>query len=159
MTESTSAELPREPAHAVEPRGPTSSRRTIGLLVVAGLVVAAALAFLLFYRSGRARRQHEATLKATLDKLVTAQEGFYYDSSRYVSSLRSLPAFSVPQGVQLQLATPVPRSWSAVARHTSLSGRHCVVWVGTPPTSLPDAARVPENETRPLCFDDRHVSR
>lgn len=158
MTEG-SDDAVREGVDAGAPRGQRPSRRTILLLAGAAVVALAVLGLLLSYRSGRGRRDREALLRNTLDKLVTAQEGFYYDSARYVSALRSLPSFSVPAGVQLQLAPPVPRSWSAVARHSLLPGRYCVVWVGTPPTTLPDAARVPENETRPLCFDDGHASR
>ena len=124
------------------------------MLVAAGVFLALVVASVLYYRSGRNRRQREALLRSTLDRLVTAQEGFYYDSARYATTLRALRAFRVPAGARVQLAPPMSHSWSATATHNLLAGRHCVVWVGTPPTSLPDAARVPENETKPLCFDD-----
>lgn len=154
MTEATKEELHPSPTLAIEPRRNSPSRRTFVLLAAGGVVLALVLALFLYHRSARARRQQEALLKSTLDKLVTAQEGFYYDSARYVTSLRSLGALTVPSGVRVQLAPPIPRSWSAVATHSLLPGRHCVVWVGSPPTSLPDDARAPENETKPLCFDD-----
>ena len=159
MTESTKQQLEPTLAPIVEPRRQGFSRRTIILLVAAGLALALVVATVLYYRSGRNRRQREALLKATLDRLVTAQEGYYYDSARYATTLRALPAFTTPSGARVQLAPPMSHSWSAVATHTLLAGRFCVVWVGTPPTSLPDAARVPENETKPLCFDDAPRSR
>ena len=129
------------------------------MLVVAGVLLALVVGSALSYRSGRNRRQREALLKATLDRLVTAQEGFYYDSARYATTLRALSAFTVPSGARVQLAPPMSHSWSAVATHTLLAGRHCVVWVGTPPTSLSDDARLPEMETKPLCFDNAPRSR
>jgi hypothetical protein len=69
-----------------------------------------------------------------------------------VNSLRPLPGMSVPAQIRLRITTPNSKSWWASATHVDLPGRHCVVWVGTAPTSLPDAARGPENETKPLCF-------
>jgi hypothetical protein len=94
-------------------------------------------------------------LTMSLDKIVTAQEGFYYDSTRYVASLRSLPMVQLPPGVHVTLFTPDRKSWWGIATHDRLPAHHCVVWVGTAPTTLPLEARAPENETRPLCFDDR----
>ena len=159
MTESTKEQLEPSPAPVIEPRRQGLTRRAIVLLVAASVVIALVVASVLYYQSGSNRRQREALLKATLDRLVTAQEGYYYDSARYATTLRALPAFTVPSGANVQLAPPLSHSWSAVATHTLLAGRFCVVWVGTPPTSLPDAARVPENETKPLCFDNAPRSR
>lgn len=152
MTESTSQQLEPAPVPVVEPPRGGMSRRGIVMLAMAGVLLALVVASVLYYRSGRNRRQRETLLKATLDRLVTAQEGFFYDSARYATTLRALKTFTVPAGARVQLAPPMSHSWSAVATHTLLPGRFCTVWVGTPPTSLPDDARVPEKETKPLCF-------
>ena len=119
------------------------------LLLLVVLVVA------LRYRSGNQRRSYETLLTTSLDKIVTAEEGFYYDSTRYVASLRALPTVSLPSGVHVTLYSPDRRSWWGVATHDHLPKHHCVVWVGTAPASLPSEARASENETKPLCFDDK----
>jgi hypothetical protein len=105
------------------------------------------------YRGGSERRRYEAIMKTALDRLVTAQEGFYYDSMRYSPSLRALPTVKLPPGVHVELFNPDRRSWWAVATHDRLPSRRCVVWVGTAPTVLPLADRLPEDETKPLCHD------
>ena len=120
---------------------------------------AALLAFLVVlaavhYHRGSNRRRYDSLLTTSLDRIVTAQEGFYYDSTRYVTSLRALPTVHIPPGVHVTLYTPDHRSWWGIATHDQLPAHHCVVWVGKPPSSLPVEARAPENETKPLCFDD-----
>lgn len=131
---------------AISPRGLT-------IAAIAACIALAAIVLFVSYRSGRSRREQEAQLRGTLDKLVTAQEGFYYDSARYASALRSLRALQVAPNIRLQITSPAAHSWWGLASHAAFPGRHCVVWVGNPPTWLPDEARVPENETKPLCFD------
>jgi hypothetical protein len=153
MTESTQQQLEPAPSPVIEPPRGGFSRRGIVMLVAGGVFLALVVASVLYYRSGTNRRQQEVLLKATLDHLVTAQEGFYYDSARYATTLRALKAFTVPAGARVQLAPPMSHSWSATATHPMLKDHVCVVWVGTPPTSLPDDVRRPENETKPLCFD------
>lgn len=130
------------------------SKRNIGIAGVA-LVGVAAVVIATRYHTGSERRRYEAMLAASLDRIVTAQEGFFYDSTRYVASLRALPTVTLPQGVHVTLYNPDRRSWWGVATHDRLPDHHCVVWVGTAPRSLPSEARAPENETKPLCFDDR----
>jgi hypothetical protein len=140
------------------PPHPGHRRRTVAI-VLAALAVLLVASLVTYQRAGRTRRASEALLRATLDRLVTAQEGFFYDSARYAPSVGALPGFAVPSGVNLEITMPAPRSWSATATHASLAGRHCVVWVGTPPPALPEAAREPKNETRPLCFEDARGER
>lgn len=106
------------------------------------------------YQSGTARRRYESLLASSLDHIVTAQEGFYYDSTKYVTSLKSLPTVHLPPGVHVTLYSPDRRSWWAVATHDRLPAHHCLVWVGKAPPSIPVEARAPENETKPLCFND-----
>jgi hypothetical protein len=121
-------------------------------LAAAIIIVLGALALLLHRRGGSERRRYESLLKDTLDRLVTAQEGFYYDSSHYARSLGALPTLKLPRGVHVEI-TATPRSWWGTATHDRLVGRRCVVWVVTPPPSLPEDLRALENETKPLCFD------
>lgn len=118
------------------------------LLVLFGVLAAVR------YHSGSNRRRYESVLATSLDRIVTAQEGFYYDSTKYVASLRALPSVHLPPGVHVTLYAPDRRSWWGIATHDGLPAHHCVVWVGKPPSSIPVEARAPENETRPVCFDD-----
>ena len=134
------------------------SRQNLGIAAV-GLVLLVVIIVGTRYHGGSERRRYEAVLTASLDRIVTAQEGFYYDSTRYVATLRGLPTVTLPAGVHVALHTPDRQSWWGVATHDRLPDHHCVVWVGTPPTSLPAEARAPENETRPLCFDDKTGAR
>lgn len=120
----------------------------------AALIVVLVIGAVVHYRSGRDRRRYEAILTSSLDRLVTAQEGFYYDSTRYTGSLRALPSVSLPAGVHVQIYNPERRSWWGVATHDHLPARRCVVWVGTAPNTLPADARAPEEEAKPICFDD-----
>ena len=137
--------------------GPTrwialSRTAVIGAAVAGAVIVATVVG--LRYRDASQRRQYEAMLRASLDKIVTAQEGYYYDSTRYVGSLRALPTVQLPPGVHVQLYNPDRRSWWGIATYDRLPAHRCVVWVGTAPPTLPLEARAPENETKPLCFDE-----
>lgn len=148
-----------------EPEGapPTSRRFTLaprqiwtgGAALVALIVL---IVLLLHYRAGQHRREYDAQMLATLDRILTAQEGFFYDSSHYVGSLQALPTVHVPSGVHVELASPDRRSWWGVATHSLLGGHRCVVWVGTAPASFPAEVRSLENEAKPICFDDRALA-
>ena len=81
-----------------------STRYIIGAAI--GLLLLMALVVLIRYRAGSERRRYEASLRSALDRVVTAQEGFYYDSTRYTPSLRSLPTVHLPDGV-LHLGHPI----------------------------------------------------
>jgi hypothetical protein len=141
------------PAREASPRFPLSPRQiAFGAIVV--VVLIAAVAWIVQYRAGHARRQYDKLMIGTLDRLLTAQEGFFYDSSHYVGSLRALPTVHLTPGVHLEMANPDRRSWWGVATHTGLTGHRCVVWVGTAPASFPADVRAPENEAKPICFDD-----
>jgi hypothetical protein len=144
-----------EPARRVAPSRIRLSPRQIASGAIILVVLIAAVAWLVHYRSGRARREYDKLMVDTLDHLLTAQEGFFYDSSHYVGSLRALPTVHLGPGVHVELANPDRRSWWGVATHAGLTGHQCVVWVGTAPASFPADVRAPENEAKPICFDDR----
>ena len=133
-----------------------STRYVVGAAV--GLVLLIVLVALIRYRAGGERRRYEASLRSALDRLVTAQEGFYYDSTRYTPSLRSLPSVRLPEGVHVEIFSTDRRSWWGVAAHDRLPSRRCIVWVGTPPPTVPAEARAPEDETKPLCFDAARIA-
>lgn len=122
------------------------------------IVLIVLVGWFVHYRAGRHRREYDALMLGTLDHLLTAQEGFFYDSAHYVGSLKALPTVHVAPGVRLELANPDRRSWWGVATYRLLGGHRCVVWVGTAPASFPNEVRAPENEAKPMCFDDNMVT-
>jgi hypothetical protein len=150
MTDGSASGAP-QPEESEE-RPPLWSPRN---LAVAGSVLVVIIALVAFakYQSESERRRYDAVMKTSLDHVVTAQEGFYYDSTRYAPALRSLPTLQLPPGVHIQLFTPDRKSWWALATHDRSPRRRCVVWVGTAPGALPSDARTPEDETKPLCYD------
>jgi type II secretory pathway pseudopilin PulG len=133
-----------------------SRRYVIGAVI--GLVLIIALVALIRYRGGSERRRYEASLRSALDRLVTAQEGFYYDSTRYTASLRSLPTIHLPDGVHVEIFSQDRQSWWGLASHDRLPERRCIVWVGVPPSAVPAEARAAEDETKPLCFDAARIA-
>jgi hypothetical protein len=152
LTAGVPAPAPNEP-----PRRRIPTRQVIigGATAIALVVL---IVLVVRYQSGAEQRRYEKVLSATLDRLVTAQEGFYYDSTRYTPSLRTLPGVQLPAGVHVQIFNPDRRSWWGVATHERLPGRLCVVWVGTPPPAMPRDARAPEDETKPLCYDRARIA-
>lgn len=147
---------PAPPPHDRDLRRFLSRRYVIGAAV--GLALIIALVVLIRYRGGSERRGYEASLRSALDRLVTAQEGFYYDSTRYSQSLRALPTVRLPDGVHVEIFSPDRQSWWGIATHDRLRARRCIVWVGIPPSAVPVEARAPEDETKPLCFDAGRIA-
>src|SRR6476469_7902763 len=105
-------------APAPPPQGGPHSRYlsrqyVIGAAIALALLIA--LVAVIRYRAGSDRRRYEASLRSALDRVVTAQEGFYYDSTRYTPSLRSLPTVHLPDGVHIAIFSPDRGSWWGVA--------------------------------------------
>jgi hypothetical protein len=133
----------------------TSRQIWAGVVIIVVLIVL--IASFVRYHAGRHRREYDAVMLSTLDRLLTAQEGFFYDSSHYVGSLSALPTVRIPPAVHVELVNPDPRSWWGVATHGSFGGHRCVVWVGKAPASIPPELRSAENEAKPICFDDEDM--
>src|SRR3954452_23987918 len=113
MTAGVSEGAPASPPN--EPRQLPFLERRYLVGGAAVLVVLFLIGVVVHYRSGADRRRYEAALESTLDRLVTAQEGFYYDSTHYTASPRALPGVAVPDGVHIQINNPERRSWWGVA--------------------------------------------
>jgi hypothetical protein len=144
---------PESSSRPAAPRFPSQGQ--LWVLVAAAVVLIAVIATVTHYRAGRDRRRYETLMLTTLDRILTAQEGFFYDSARYVGSLRALPTVRLAPGVHVQIANPDRRSWWGVATHDALKGLQCVVWVGSAPPSFPADVRAPENEAKPVCLENR----
>lgn len=115
------------------------------LVIIAGALYAR-------HRSARQQLAYEDAMVMGLDTLVTAEEGYFYDSARYTPSLAAFPKLPLLAGVHLTIDSAGARSWWGTATHARLPRRRCEVWVGTPPARFPAAARAPELEGKPTCF-------
>src|SRR5262245_37620813 len=87
------------------------SWRAIALTTLVALAALGALSTLGWRRHTRERRGYEHALEETLDKLVTAQEGFFYDSTRYAGALAMLPSIRPAPDVHVRIVVATPRSW------------------------------------------------
>jgi hypothetical protein len=135
------------------------SWREIAIATLVALVTLGLLSTFAWRRHTRERRGYEHSLQETLDKLVTAQEGFFYDSTRYAGTLAALPSIKPAPDVHVRIVVATPRSWWGSATDDRLKGRTCYVWVGSAPEVLPPETRAPQNETKPLCFAEAGAGR
>ena len=69
-------------------------------------------------------------MKSDLRNMVSAQEAFFSDSSRYTSSLGSL-GFKQSTGTKAPVIVAGAGYWSATNSHTQLANTSCGIGVGT----------------------------
>lgn len=82
--------------------------------------------------SAASRNEEAAILKNFLRDLVTHEEIFFADSSRYTGDaniLRRASALKIPDGVRLTLTAPSATSWQAIVNSRSTA---CAVGISTP---------------------------
>jgi prepilin-type N-terminal cleavage/methylation domain-containing protein len=80
-------------------------------------------------------KSYVAQMKSDLRNLATAEEAFFYDSTKYTSSLVALNNFSASAGVTLTV-TAAPGGWNAVAAHAQ-TPRRCYLFAGAGPPIPP----------------------
>jgi prepilin-type N-terminal cleavage/methylation domain-containing protein len=115
----------RPEGKAVKARGFT----LIELLIVVVIIgILAAIAIPKFVNTKE--KAYVAQMKSDLRNLATAEEGFFYDSAFYTSSLVSLNNFNSSSGVTLTVVQATPGGWSARAVHAQ-TPRQCVVFEGS----------------------------
>ena len=85
------------------------------------------------------QKAYVAQMKSDLKNLATAEEGFFYDSTYYTTSLASLNNFSPSTGVTLSVLEATPGGWSAQAVHTQTT-RQCVLYQGNAAPVAPATA-------------------
>ena len=76
-------------------------------------------------------RAYIATMKSDLRNLVTAEESFFADSSRYVAYDTTRLKFKPASGVNDPVIVPGADHWSATVTHTQLPGLLCGIGVNT----------------------------
>jgi prepilin-type N-terminal cleavage/methylation domain-containing protein len=80
-------------------------------------------------------KTYVAQMKSDLRNLATAEEAFFYDSTKYTSSLPALNNFSPSSGVTLTVAA-IPGGWNAMAQHAQ-TPRRCYLFAGAGPPLPP----------------------
>ena len=75
-------------------------------------------------------KAHIAAMKSDLRNLATAEEAFFYDSSKYTLSFAQLANFTPTEGVTITINEATPKGWSATAISVS-TPRACYVFSGT----------------------------
>jgi prepilin-type N-terminal cleavage/methylation domain-containing protein len=109
----------------------------IELLVVVVIIgVLAAIAIPKFQSTkGKA---NAATLKADLRNLATAQEGYFYNTNVYTTSLTALNV-SLSTGVSVTWGTVNAAGWSAKLTHPLAAPIECAMFLGGVPPLAPAA--------------------
>lgn len=103
------------------------------VVVIVGLLAAIAIPKL----ANTKQKAYVAQMKSDLKNLATAEEGFFYDSAYYTTSLPALNNFRSSTGVTLTVLQATPGGWSAEAQHTQ-TPRRCVLYQGNA-TPVPPA--------------------
>jgi prepilin-type N-terminal cleavage/methylation domain-containing protein len=75
-------------------------------------------------------KAHIAAMKSDLRNLATAEEAFFYDSSKYTLSFVQLANFTPTEGVTITINEATPKGWSATAISLS-TPKACYVFSGT----------------------------
>jgi prepilin-type N-terminal cleavage/methylation domain-containing protein len=105
------------------------------VVVIVGLLAAIAIPKL----ANTKQKAYVAQMKSDLKNLATAEEGFFYDSTFYTTSLASLNNFRSSTGVTLNVLEATPGGWSARATH-SATPRQCVLYQGNAAAVAPATA-------------------
>jgi prepilin-type N-terminal cleavage/methylation domain-containing protein len=80
-----------------------------------------------------------ATMKSDLHNLTTAEESFFYDSSKYTTSLAAL-AFKGSSGNALTIGEATPTGWSASVTNPASYPLVCSIYIGTAAPVAPATA-------------------
>lgn len=105
------------------------------LIVVVIIGILAVLAIPKF--ANTKQKAYVAQMKTDLKNLATAEEGFFYDSTYYTTSLAQLNNFSASPGVTLTVVEATAMGWSAQTVHAQTS-RMCTIFEGAA-TPIPPA--------------------
>lgn len=95
------------------------------VVVIVGLLAAIAIPKL----ANTKQKAYVAQMKSDLKNLATAEEGYFYDSTFYTTSLASLNNFRSSTGVTLTVLEASAKGWSAEATHAQ-TPRKCVLFQG-----------------------------
>jgi type IV pilus assembly protein PilA len=98
------------------------------LIVVVIIGVLAAIAVPKFANTkGKA---YYTAMKSDLRNMVTAEESFFYDSSKYSTDINALN-MRMTTGVNAPTITTGPGYWTATVSHSQLAGHICGISINT----------------------------
>ena len=98
------------------------------LIVVVIIGILAAIAIPKF--ANTKTKAYQAAMKSDLRNLVTAEEAFFSDSSKYTSTITDLK-YNVSTGVNAPTIATGAGWWTATNSHTQLSGQTCGIGINT----------------------------
>jgi len=113
------------------------------LIVVVIIGILAAIAIPKF--ANTKQKAYITAMKTDLRNLVTAEEAFFADSSKYTATI-GLLKFQNSTGTNVPAITAGPGYWSATNSHTQIVGMQCGVGINT---TNPVVASATEGE--PAC--------
>jgi type IV pilus assembly protein PilA len=98
------------------------------LIVVVIIGILAAIAIPKF--ANTKSKAYVTAMKSDLRNLVTAEEAFFSDSSKYTATLSQLK-FQSSTGVNAPTIATGAGYWTATVSHTQLSGQSCGIGINT----------------------------
>jgi len=98
------------------------------LIVVVIIGILAAIAIPKF--ANTKSKAYITAMKSDLRNMVTAEEAFFADSSKYTATISQMK-YSNTTGVNAPTITTGPGYWSATTTHTQLAGSTCGIGVNT----------------------------
>ena len=113
------------------------------LIVVVIIGILAAIAIPKF--ANTKSKAYITAMKSDLRNLVTAEEAFFSDSSKYTATLGQLK-FNVSTGVGAPTIATGAGFWTATNTHTQLAGTSCGIGINTTNPLVTSAA-----EGEPVC--------
>jgi type II secretion system protein G len=124
------------------------------LIVVVIIGILAAIAIPKF--ASTKQKAYTASMKTDLRNLVTAEEAYFADNTKYAGTTALVAAsFHVSAGNAITFVGATPNGWSANATNTfvpaTASGHICGVWVGGA-ASQPGGVTADSIEGAPACL-------
>ncbi len=95
------------------------------VVVIIGILAAFALADIAHTKE----KAYLTQMKADLHNLATAEEAFFFDSSKYTTNFVSLSRYTPTTGVTVVVNEATPKGWSATASHLQ-TAKKCYVFSG-----------------------------
>jgi prepilin-type N-terminal cleavage/methylation domain-containing protein len=124
--------LPTRPeGHAVKSQRGFTLIELLIVVVIIGILASIAIPKFINTKE----KSYVAQMKSDLRNLATAEEAFFYDSTKYTSSLAALNNFSPSAAVTLTI-TASPGGWNAMAAHAQ-TPRRCYLFAGAGPPIPP----------------------
>jgi type IV pilus assembly protein PilA len=108
------------------------------LIVVVIIGLLAAIAIPKF--SNTKEKAYISAMKSDLRNLATAEEAFFYDSSKYTNNFVLLNNFAPSTGVNLQVVQATGSGWSATTTSLYAPGRQCALYSGSATPVAPATA-------------------